>query len=75
MKKTISLLLPIFILITCSMFLFSCSDNNNDTLRCNSCNKKFERYDIWGNLDDDFSSIQLRGMCERCYQNYKWIHG
>lgn len=48
---------------------------SNDTRRCGSCHKTFERYDIWGDLDDDYSSIQLRGMCERCYENYKWIHG
>ena len=48
---------------------------SNDTKRCGSCHRTFERYDTWKNLDDDYSSIQLRGMCERCYENYKWTHG
>ena len=48
---------------------------SSDIKRCESCHKSYERYDTWGNLDDDYSSIQLRGMCERCYENYKWTHG
>ena len=50
-------------------------NTSNDTKRCGSCHKSYERYDTWGNLDDDYSSIQRRGMCERCYENYKWTHG
>lgn len=47
-------------------------NDSGDTRRCGSCHKSFEKYDAFGGLDDDYSSIQRRGMCEKCYKNHKW---
>lgn len=41
------------------------SSSKSESARCPSCNKKFTN-------SEDVRSISYRGMCERCYSNYKY---
>ena len=70
----IAVTLVFFILLIALASIGNSGGENGDTRRCDSCHKVYERYDDWGDLDDDYSSIQRRGMCEKCYQNYQWSH-
>lgn len=73
MKKTISIVLAILVVLAFSIFALGCNSSSGSTSSntCASCGRSWNAGDPGGN----YMSIAKTSMCKNCYNNFKWAEG